>query len=83
MGNLEERWILKEKGTMSDDQRTETGSTGDGDVGGSPGDADGSPAGGNAATSGDVGGTGTYPAEKLDLGGGTSDGDTPAGRGGG
>jgi hypothetical protein len=68
---------------MSDDQRTKTGSTGDDDMMRPTGDAGGGPAGGIAAPSDDNGDTGTYPAEKLDLGGGTSDGDTPADSGGG
>jgi hypothetical protein len=63
---------------MSDKQRTETGSTGDDDAGGPTGDAGDGPTGRAAAPSDDKGDTGTYPAEKLDLGGGTSDGDTPS-----
>ncbi len=68
---------------MSDDQRTKTGNTDDNDTGRPTGDAEDGPAGGATATSGDMGDTGTYPAEQRDLGGGTSDGDTPAGGAGG
>ncbi len=63
---------------MSDKQRTETGSTGDDDAGGPTGDAGDGSTGRAAVPSDDKGDTGTYPAEKLDLGGGTSDGDTPS-----
>jgi len=70
---------VKEGKTMSEDQRTETATGGGDDAGGAPdtGAADG--AGGTAAPGGGAeGAEGTYPAEKLDLGGGTSDGDTPS-----
>ncbi len=40
-------------------------------------------AGGSAVRGSAEGAKGTYPAEKPDLGGGTSDGDTPSGSTGG
>jgi hypothetical protein len=64
---------------MSDDGRTDAATDGGEDAGdapdaGAPGDA-----GGTATPGGGTEGAGgTYPAEKLDLGGGTSDGDTPS-----
>jgi len=73
---------------MSDDGRTDAAPAGGEEAGGAT-DA-GAPGGvGGTAAPGGVGGTaapgggaedagGTYPAEKLDLGGGTSDGDTPS-----
>jgi len=70
----------KEGKTMSDDQRTDA-ITGGGDDAGGASDA-GAPGGarGTAAPdAGTEGAEGTYPAEKLDLSGGTSDGDTPVG----
>ncbi len=42
-------------------------------------DAPGGARGTDAPDAGTEGTGGTYPAEKLDLGGGTSDGDTPVG----
>ena len=64
---------------MSDDQRTDAATGGGDDANVAPDtDATGG-AGETAAPSGGAEGTeGTYPAEKLDLGGGTSDGDTPS-----
>jgi len=70
---------MKEGETMSDGQRTDATSD---DAGGAPEAAPGG-AGGNAMPGGAEGAEGTYPAEKLDLGGGTSDGDTPSGNTGG
>jgi len=64
-----------EEGMMSDDQRTDVGAA----SGGRTGDADttsGGPTGGANATTGTVV-TGSEVAAKEDLGGGTSDGDTP------
>ncbi len=63
---------------MSDDQRTEAATGGSDDGAGAPDTGAAGGAGGPAAP-GAEGPSGTYPAEKLDLGGGTSDGDTPAG----
>lgn len=62
---------------MSDDQRTNAAPDGK-DGAGAPDTGAASGAGGTAAP-GAEGPGGTYPAEKLDLGGGTSDGDSPAG----
>jgi len=71
---------------MSDDGRTDAATSGgDGDdEAGAPGgargtDAPGGARGTDAPDAGTEGAGGTYPAEKLDLGGGTSDGDTPVG----
>jgi len=72
---------LEEEGMMSDDQRT-VGTTANG---GSPDDTDTArpdPTGGTEATSGATV-TGSEVAAKEDLGGGTSDGDTPSGTTGG
>ncbi len=64
---------------MSDDGRTDAAPAGGEEAGGAtdagaPGGVGGTAAPGGGAE--DAGGT--YPAEKLDLGGGTSDGDTPS-----
>ena len=60
---------------MSDDQRTDAASGGGADEAGAPDTG----AGGTATPGGGTAGAGgTYPAETLDLGGGTSDGDTPS-----
>jgi len=67
--------IVREERTMSDKQRTDTGRIDDDDAGRPTGDAGDDPAGRAVAPRDD---TGAYPAEKLDLGGGTSDGDTPS-----
>jgi len=72
----------KESKTMSNDQRTKEGKTtvGGQDAGGaSDGGAPGGVSGTDAPDAGTEGPEGTYPAEKLDLRGGTSDGDTPVG----
>ncbi len=67
---------------MSDDGRTDAATGGsDGDDAGGAADA-GAPGGArgtDAPDAGTEGPEGTYPAEKLDLSGGTSDGDTPVG----
>ncbi len=66
---------------MSDDGRTDAATGGGADEAGAPdADAGGTATpGGTAAPGGGTEGTGgSYPAEKLDLGGGTSDGDTPS-----
>lgn len=74
---------------MSEDQRTDAAAAGGEDAAAAGGeDAGGAPEagapGGTATTDGDAtDAAGTYPAEKLDLGGGTSDGDTPSENGGG
>ncbi len=61
---------------MSNDGRTDAATGGGADKAGAP-DTD---TGGTAAPGGGTEGTGgSYPAEKLDLSGGTSDGDTPDG----
>ncbi len=71
---------MKESETMSDDQRMDATIDGGDDAGGAPEvDAPGG-AGGSVVPGG---AEGTDPAEKLDLGGGTSDGDTPSGSTGG
>ncbi len=64
---------------ISDDQRTDAAPAGGENAGG--GTDAGAPGGvgGTTAPGGGAEGTaGTYPAKKLDLGGGTSDGDTPS-----
>jgi len=67
------------RGMISDDQRTDAAPAGDEDAGGA---TDAGAPGGVGGTTAPGGGTegaeGTYPTEKLDLGGGTSDGDTPS-----
>ncbi len=73
---------------MSDDGQTHAAIGHGDDAGGASGagapgaGASGAGASGGAdgaeATSVDVSGTTPYPAETLDLGGGTSDGDTPS-----
>ncbi len=66
---------------MSDDQRTDAATSGGDDGAGAP-DTDAAGSASGTAAPGAEGPGGTYPAEKLDLGGGTSDGDTPAGNAG-
>ncbi|MCA1599925.1 MAG: hypothetical protein LC769_13115 [Chloroflexi bacterium] len=62
---------------MSDDGRTDVATGGGADASGAPDTDAAGGAGGTAAPGGGTEGAGgTYPAEKLDLGGGTSDGDT-------
>jgi hypothetical protein len=64
---------------MSDDGRTDAATGGGDDEAGAPDtDAPGTTGAGGTAAPGTTGAGGTYPAEKLDLGGGTSDGDTPS-----
>ncbi len=64
---------------MSDDGRTDAATGGGADESGAPDTDAAGGAGGTAAPGGGTEGAGgTYPAEKLDLGGGTSDGDTPS-----
>ncbi len=64
---------------MSNNGRTDVATSGGADE---PGEPDTDAAGGAGGTAAPGGGTegagGTYPAEKLNLGGGTSDGDTPS-----
>jgi len=60
---------------MSDDGRTDATTGGGADAAGAP---DTGAAGGAGGTAAPGAAGGTYPAEKLDLGGGTSDGDTPS-----
>ncbi len=80
---------------MSDDGRTDAATGGgDGDDAGGASDASasdagasdaGAPGGARGTDTPDAGTEGperTYPAEKLDLSGGTSDGDTPVGHAG-
>jgi len=64
---------------MSDDGRTDAAPAGGEEAGGAPDAGAPGGVGGTAAPGGGAEGAGgTYPAEKLDLGGGTSDGDTPS-----
>ncbi len=63
---------------MSDDGRTDAATGGGADAVGAPDTDAASGAGETAAPGAAAGAGGTYPAEKLDLSGGTSDGDTPS-----
>jgi hypothetical protein len=63
---------------MSDDGQTHAAIGHGDDAGGASGAGASGGADGAEATSVDVSGTTPYPAETLDLGGGTSDGDTPS-----